>query len=91
MSIFDTEHAEEKLDYDVIYKKQFDDINERIYKIEGVIPLLSTRMDTHNTENDLRDMIHNIHSSVQDIRNNMDTMRIMLNTLLPEDQQIYFQ
>ena len=90
MSIFDTEQAEEKLDYDVIYKKQFDDINERIYKIEGVIPLLSTRMDTQKTEMDLRNMIYDLNSSVQDIRNNMDTMRIMLNTLLPEDQQIYF-
>ena len=90
MSIFDTEQAEEKLDYDVIYRKQFDDINERIYKIEEVIPILSTRMDTQKTEMDLRNLIYDLNASVQDIRNNMDAMRIMLNTILPDEQQIYF-
>lgn len=90
MSIFDTEHAEEKLDYDVIYKKKFDEINERIGKIEGTIPILTTIMDAQKTEIDLRNMIYDLNASVQDIRSNMDVMRIMLNTILPDNQQIYF-
>lgn len=90
MSIFD-DNALEKVDYEVIYKKQFEDINQRVDLIEHVMPCLSNSIDVRRTEEDLRNMIYDLHSSVQDIRNNMDAMRVMLNTLLPEDKQIYFQ
>ena len=90
MSIFDN-NALEKVDYEVIYKKQFEDINQRINKIDHIIPYLSSRIDVHGTEKELRNMIYDLHSSIQDIRNNMSVMRDALNIILPADKQIYFE
>jgi flagellin-specific chaperone FliS len=90
MSIFD-DNALEKVDYEVIYKKQFENTNQRIDRIEHIIPCLSNSIDVQKTKDELHNMIYDLHASIQDIRNNMSVMRDALNTILPENKQIYFE
>lgn len=92
MSIFDTEHADEKIDYEVIYKKKFDEINSEIVELRGIVG--AHRFDFRNLENnlnDIRSMLDVVMYKQDKLTNAIDTLRIHLNTMLPDDYpKIYF-
>lgn len=91
MSIMDVDLANEKLDYDVIYKKKFDEIEKSL----GCIKMHSVDIETVNRlSNDinwLKNEVFRHNGILYNIRDNMDVLRIMLNQLLPENQQIFFK
>lgn len=92
MSIMDVDLANEKLDYDVIYKKKFDEIN---IQIEGLRCMVDNhKFDFRNLEtnlNDLRSMMDFVMNEQNKLINAIDILRVHLNNMLPdEDPKIYF-
>lgn len=92
MSIFDTEHADEKIDYEVIYKKKFEEINGQIMELRGI--LNDHKFDFRNLESNLHDIRSMIDFTIDrqnKLTNAMDILRIHLNTILPDEYpKIYF-
>ena len=92
MSIFDTEHAEEKIDYEVIYKKKFDEVTSQIMELRGIVN--NHMFDFRNLETnlmDIRSMIDFTIDRQNKITNALDVLRLHLNTILPDDYpRIYF-
>ena len=92
MSIFDTEHAEEKIDYEVIYKKKFDEIESQIMELRGIVN--NYMFDFRNLETnlmDIRSMLDFTMDRQNKLTNALDVLRIHLNTMLPDDYpRIYF-
>ena len=92
MSIFDTELADEKLDYEVIYKKKFDEINNDISGLQNIVG--EHRFNFRNLEanlHDIRSMMDFVMDRQNKLTNALDALRIHLNTMLPDDyQKIYF-
>lgn len=92
MSIFDTEHAEEKLDYEVIYKKKFDEIESQIMELRGIVN--NHMFDFRNLEanlHDIRSMIDSTMDRQNKLTSAIDILRIHLNTMLPDEYpRIYF-
>lgn len=92
MSIFDTEHADEKIDYEVIYKKKFDEINYQILELQRIVG--KHGFDFGNLEtnlNDIRSMMDFVIDRQNKLTNALDVLRIHLNTMLPDESpKIYF-
>ena len=92
MSIFDTEQAEEKIDYEVIYKKKFDEIESQIMELRGIVN--NHMFDFRNLETnlmDLRSMMDFTIDKQNKLTNALDVLRIHLNTILPDEYpRIYF-
>lgn len=92
MSVFDIDKADEKIDYEVLYKKRFekieDDIEEikQLYSVDGqIIAGLSEDV------NFLKSEFFRHNDILYRIADNMDVLRTMLNQLLPKDQQIFLK
>lgn len=86
MSIFDTEHADEKIDYEVIYKKKFDEIESQIMELRGIVN--NHMFDFRNLETnlmDLRSMMDFVIDRQNKLTSAMDILRIHLNTMLPDE------
>lgn len=92
MSIFDTEHADEKIDYEVIYKKKFEEVYHQIMELRGI--LNDHKFDFRNLESNLHDIRSMIDFTIDrqnKLTNAMDILRIHLNTILPDEYpKIYF-
>lgn len=92
MSIFDTEHADEKIDYEVIYKKKFDEIESQIMELRGIVN--NHMFDFKNLETnlmDLRSMMDFTIDRQNKLTSAIDILRIHLNTILPDEYpRIYF-
>ena len=92
MSVFDTELAEEKIDYEVIYKKKFDEVTSQIMELRGIVN--NHMFDFRNLEsnlNDIRSMIDCTIYRQNKLINALDVLRIHLNTMLPDEYpKIYF-
>ena len=92
MSIFDTEHADEKIDYEVIYKKKFEEINGQIMELRGIVN--NHMFDFRNLETnlmDLRSMMDFVMDRQNKLTNALDVLRIHLNNILPDESpKIYF-
>lgn len=92
MSIFDTEHAEEKIDYEVIYKKKFKEINNQIEDLRHTA--VAHKFDFKNLEtnlNDIRSMMDFTIDRQNKLTNALNVLRIHLNTILPDESpKIYF-
>ena len=92
MSIFDTEHADEKIDYEVIYKKKFDEINYQILELHRIVG--KHEFNFQNLEanlNDIKSMLDFTIDRQNKIVNTLDALRIHLNTILPDEYpRIYF-
>ena len=87
MSIFDTEHAEEKLDYEVIYKKKFDEIESQIMELRGIVN--NHMFDFGNLEanlHDIRSMIDSTMDRQNKLTSAIDILRIHLNNMLPDGE-----
>lgn len=92
MSIMDVDLADEKLDYEVLYKKRFEEIENTIKAIQQQCSLDSEIIDKLSDDvNFLKNEVFRHNDVLYNIRDNMDAMRIMLNQLLPENQQIFFK
>ena len=92
MSIMDIDKADEKIDYEIIYKKRFEEIEnnievlQRLYSVDnGVINKLSSDI------NFLKDEVFRHDDILYKIKDNMEILRTNLNILLPKDQQIFFK
>ena len=92
MSIMDIDKADEKIDYEIIYKKRFEEIENNIevlqrqYSVDnGVINKLSSDV------NFLKDEVFRHDDILYKIKDNMEILRTNLNILLPKDQQIFFK
>ena len=92
MSIMDVDKADEKIDYEIIYKKRFEEIENnievlhRLYSVDnGVINKLSSDV------NFLKDEVFRHDDILYKIKDNMEILRTNLNILLPNDQQIFFK
>ena len=92
MSIMDVDKADEKIDYEIIYKKRFEEIEnnievlQRLYSVDnGVINKLSSDV------NFLKDEVFRHGDILYKIKDNMEILRTNLNILLPKDQQIFFK
>ena len=92
MSIMDVDLANEKLDYDVIYKKKFDEIESQIIELQGIVD--QHKFDFKNLEtnlNDIRSMMDFVIDRQNKLTNALDVLRIHLNTMLPDESpKIYF-
>lgn len=92
MSIMDVDLANEKLDYDVIYKKKFDEIESQIIELQGIVG--KHRFDFGNLEanlNDIRSMIDFTIDRQNKLTNALDVLRFHLNNMLPDGEpRIYF-
>ena len=92
MSIFDTEHAEEKIDYEVIYKKKFDEIESQIMELRGIVN--NHMFDFRNLETnlmDLRSMMDFTIDRQNKLTSAIDILRVHLNNILPDGEpRIYF-
>lgn len=92
MSIFDTEHAEEKIDYDVIYKKKFKEIDDQLMELRGIVG--EHKFNFQNLEanlHDIRSMIDFTMDRQNKLTNAIDILRVHLNNMLPDgEQKIYF-
>jgi hypothetical protein len=92
MSIFDTEQVEEKIDYEVIYKKKFEEINNEILGLQSIVG--EHRFNFRNLEtnlNDIRSMMDFAMDRQNKIINALDALRIHLNNVLPDESpKIYF-
>ena len=92
MSIFDTEHADEKIDYEVIYKKKFDEIESQIMELRGIVN--NHMFDFRNLETnlmDLRSMMDFTIDRQNKLTSAIDILRIHLNNILPDESpKIYF-
>ena len=92
MSIFDTEQAEEKIDYEVIYKKKFDEINYQILELHRIVG--KHEFNFQNLEanlNDIKSMLDFTMDRQNKIINALDALRIHLNNVLPDESpKIYF-
>lgn len=92
MSIFDTDQAFDKIDYDAIYKKKFDEIESQLMELRGIVN--NHMFDFRNLETnlmDIRSMIDFTIDRQNKITNALDVLRIHLNTMLPDDYpRIYF-
>lgn len=92
MSIFDTEHADEKIDYEVIYKKKFDEIESQIMELRGIVN--NHMFDFRNLETnlmDLRSMMDFTIDRQNKLTSAIDILRIHLNNVLPDEYpRIYF-
>lgn len=92
MSIFDTEHADEKIDYEVIYKKKFEEINNEILGLQSIVG--EHRFNFRNLEtnlNDIRSMMDFVMDRQNKIINALDALQIHLNNVLPDESpKIYF-
>lgn len=87
MSIFDTEHADEKIDYEVIYKKKFEEINGQIMELRGIVN--NHMFDFRNLEsnlNDIRSMIDFTIDRQNKLTSAIDILRIHLNNILPDGE-----
>ena len=91
MSVFDTDKADEKIDYEVIYKNKFDEINKQLEELHYIVT--AHRVDSATNEhnlNDIRSKLDSITNEQNKIMNALDILRIRLNDILPKDQQIFF-
>lgn len=92
MSIMDTDLANEKLDYDVIYKKKFDEINNQIEGLRCIVA--HHKFDFRNLEtnlNDIRSMLDFTMNEQNKLMNAIDILRMHLNNMLPDEEpKIYF-
>lgn len=92
MSIMDVDKVDEKIDYEILYKKRFEEIENNIevlqrqYSVDnGVINKLSSDV------NFLKDEVFRHDDILYKIKDNMEILRTNLNILLPKDQQIFFK
>lgn len=92
MSIFDTEQADEKIDYEVIYKKKFEEIYYQLMELRGI--LNDHKFDFRNLESNLHDIRSMMDFTIDrqnKLTNALDVLRIHLNTMLPDESpKIYF-
>lgn len=92
MSIMDVDLADEKLDYEVLYRKRFEEIENTIEAIQQQCSLDSEIINKLSDDvNFLKNEVFRHNDVLYNIRDNMDAMRVMLNQLLPENQQIFFK
>lgn len=92
MSIMDVDLADEKLDYEVLYKKRFEEIENTIEAIQQLCSLDNEIINKLSDDvNLLKNEVFRHNEVLYNIRDNMDAMRVMLNQLLPENQQIFFK
>lgn len=92
MSIMDVDLADEKLDYEVLYKKRFEEIENTIEDIQSRYSVSDEMINKLSDDvNFLKNEVFRHNDVLYNIRDNMDVMRVMLNELLPENQQIFFK
>ena len=92
MSIMDVDLADEKLDYEILYKKRFEEIENTIEAIQQMCSLDNEIINKLSDDvNFLKNEVFRHNEVLYNIRDNMDAMRVMLNELLPENQQIFFK
>ena len=92
MSIFDTEQAEEKIDYEVIYKKKFDEINYQILELHRIVGQHGFNFQNLEANlNDIKSMLDFVMDRQNKLTNALDVLRIHLNNVLPDGEpRIYF-
>lgn len=92
MSIFDTEHADEKIDYEVIYKKKFDEINYQILELHRIVGQHGFNFQNLEANlNDIKSMLDFVMDRQNKLTNALDVLRIYLNNILPDESpKIYF-
>lgn len=92
MSIFDTEQAEEKIDYEVIYKKKFDEINYQILELHRIVGQHGFNFQNLEANlNDIKSMLDFVMDRQNKLTNALDVLRIYLNNILPDESpKIYF-
>ena len=87
MSIFDTDQAFDKIDYDAIYKKKFDEIESQLMELRGIVN--NHMFDFRNLETnlmDIRSMIDFTIDRQNKITNALDILRVHLNNMLPDGE-----
>lgn len=92
MSVFDIDKADEKIDYEVLYKKKFDEINNQIMVLQHIVD--NHNFDFRNLEtnlNDIRSMMDFVMNEQNKLMTAIDILRVHLNNMLPDEEpKIYF-
>ena len=92
MSIMDVDKADEKIDYEVLYKKRFEEIETNIKNIQQLYSVDNEAINKLSEDVDfLKNEFFRHNDILYKIRDNMEILRTMLNPLLPKDQQILFK
>lgn len=92
MSIMDVDKADEKIDYEVLYKKRFEEIESNIKNIQRLYSVDNEAINKLSEDVDfLKNEFFRHNAVLYNIIESMDKLRTMLNQLLPKDQQIFFK
>ena len=92
MSIMDVDKADEKIDYEILYKKRFEEIENNIEVLQRQYSVDNDTINKLSSEvNFLKDEVFRHDDILYKIKDNMEILRTNLNILLPKDQQIFFK
>ena len=92
MSIMDVDKADEKIDYEILYKKRFEEIETNIKNIQRQYSVDNDTINKLSSEvNFLKDEVFRHNDILYKIKDNMEILRTNLNILLSKDQQIFFK
>ena len=92
MSIMDVDKADEKIDYEVLYKKRFEEIESNIKNIQQLYSVDNEAINKLSEDVDfLKNEFFRHNDILYKMSESMDKLRTMLNQLLPKDQQIFFK
>lgn len=92
MSIMDVDKVDEKIDYEIIYKKRFEEIENNIEVLQRQYSVDNDTINKLSSEvNFLKDEFLRHDDILYKIKDNMEILRTNLNLLLPKDQQIFFK
>ena len=92
MSIMDVDKADEKIDYEILYKKRFEEIENNIEVLQRQYSVDNDSINKLSSEvNFLKDEFFRYDDILYKIKDNMEILRTNLNLLLPKDQQIFFK
>lgn len=92
MSIMDIDKADEKIDYEVLYKKRFEEIKSNIKNIQQLYSVDNEAINKLSEDVDfLKNEFFRHNDVLYKITESIDELRTMLNQLLSKDQQIFFK
>ena len=92
MSIMDVDKADEKIDYEILYKKRCEEIETNIKNIQRQYSVDNDTINKLSSEvNFLKDEVFRHNDILYKIKDNMEILRTNLNILLSKDQQIFFK
>ena len=92
MSVLDVEHAEEKLDYDIIYRSKIESIESELNSLRFTIGEHSSELlNTIGQISELRNMVMDNINEIYIFKDALRSVVDKINESLPDYEKIYFK